>query len=121
MGQEERSTPHGETPYSPTSLLRALTADPLDVDALRGTDEAHEEAAPPDTPLTRTVTVLVAILLGFAVAVSVGQLRSDAVAADGPRSLLEEQVRTTRGEVDALQAQQDDLEARIADLQGDVL
>src|SRR5699024_5668424 len=68
MDHPRRQTPHGESAYSPVSLLRALTANPLDVDALRGTDGAHEEASPPDTPVTRTLTVILAVVLGFVVA-----------------------------------------------------
>ena len=44
---EERATPHGETPYSPTSLLRALTAYPYGVAPLRPEEHPAAEATPP--------------------------------------------------------------------------
>lgn len=121
MTDPRRETPHGETAYSPVSLLRALTANPLDVDALRGTDGAHEESAPPDTRLTRTLTVLAAIVLGFAVAVSVMNLRADATAEDSPRALLEDQVRESRTLADDLEAEHEQLESEVAGQQGTVL
>lgn len=121
MDHPRRQTPHGETAYSPVSLLRALTANPLDVDALRGTDGAHEEASPPDTPVTRTLTVILAVVLGFVVAVSVVDLRSDATAADSPRALLQEEVRESRGDAEQLEGENDRLEAEVAQQQGAVL
>ena len=79
---EECATPHGETPYSPTSLLRALTADPYSVDPLREDEHPLESATPPDNRRMRAVTLLLAVLLGFAVAVSV------VVLVDVPLSVL---------------------------------
>ena len=93
---EERATPHGETPYSPTSLLRALTTDPYSVDPLREDEHPLESATPPDNRRMRAVTLLLAVLLGFAVAVSVVDLRQEATGADSPRALLEEEVREVR-------------------------
>lgn len=121
MTDPRRETPHGETAYSPVSLLRALTANPLDVDALRGTDGVHEESAPPDTRLTRTLTVLAAIALGFVVAVSVANLRADATAQDSPRALLEDQVRASRALADELEGEHERLEGEVAQQQGTVL
>src|SRR5690625_443982 len=106
MDHPRRQTPHGETAYSPVSLLRALTANPLDVDALRG---------------TRTLTVILAVVLGFVVAVSVVDLRSDATAADSPRALLQEEVRESRGDAEQLEGENDRLEAEVAQQQGAVL
>lgn len=121
MDHPRRQTPHGETAYSPVSLLRALTANPLDVDALRGTDGDHEEATPPDTAVTRTLTVIVAIMLGFTVAVSVVDLRAEATAAGNPRTLLQEQVRTSRALAEELEEEHSRLESEVAHGQGAVL
>lgn len=121
MTDRRHETPHGETAYSPVSLLRALTANPLDVDALRGTDGVHEESAPPDTRLTRTLTVLAAIALGFVVAVSVMNLRADATAQDSPRALMQEQVRESRALADDLEAEHERLEGQVAQQQSTVL
>ena len=115
------STPHGETPYSPTSLLRALTANPYDVEALREDEHPAAEAAPPDTTAMRGLTLVLALVLGFAVAVSVIDLRREASAEDSPRAVLEQEVRETREEAEQLEARQEELEARIADAQGEVL
>lgn len=115
------STPHGETPYSPTSLLRALTANPYDVEALREDEHPVAEAAPPDTAAVRGLTLVVALVLGFAVAISVIDLRREASADDSPRAVLEQEVRETREEAEQLEARQEELEARIADAQGAVL
>ena len=121
MRAPRRSTPHGETPYSPTSLLRALTANPYDVDTLREEDPSWAEEAPPDNRITRTITVLLALLLGFAVAVSVADLRRDAAAEDNPRALLEQEVLDSREDIDALEARQGSLEGDIAAAQETVL
>lgn len=121
MPPDEHSTPHGETPYSPTSLLRALTADPYGVDTLRKDEHPAAEAAPPDNRTTRTITLLLALLLGFAVAVSVLDLRGEAAAEDSPRALLEQEVRETRTESDQLEQRQAELQAQIAEAQGIVL
>ncbi|MFC7457936.1 DUF881 domain-containing protein [Brachybacterium sp. GCM10030267] len=120
-GSAPRSTPHGETPYSPASLLRALTANPYDVDELRIHGGTHTEDAPPDNRATRTITLLLALLLGFAVAVAVTDLRRDAAADDSPRTLLEAEVRETRTEADELEARQETLESDVAAAQGEVL
>ncbi|WP_193104484.1 DUF881 domain-containing protein [Brachybacterium sp. FME24] len=121
MRGPQRSTPHGETPYSPTSLLRALTADPYGVDALREHEDPRAEAAPPDNRATRSITLVLAILLGFAVAVAVADLRADAVAEDSPRALLEQEVLDSREEIDDLENRQEVLEGEIGDAQGEVL
>lgn len=121
MDHRGRQTPHGETAYSPVSLLRALTANPLDVDALRGTDGAHEEATPPDTTLTRTLTAIAAVVLGFAVAVSVINLRADATASDNPRMLLQEQVQESRAQAVELEEEHGRLEGEVAQKQGAAL
>src|SRR5699024_3759757 len=47
MRGAEHETPHGETPYSPTSLLRALTANPYGVSTLRAHEHPAAEATPP--------------------------------------------------------------------------
>jgi uncharacterized protein YlxW (UPF0749 family) len=121
MPEVERETPHGETPYSPTSLLRALTANPYGVATLREEQHPAAEAAPPDNRYTRALTLLFALLLGFAVAVSVLDLREDASAEDGPRALLEQEVRDTRGEAEQLEERRAVLEEEIAEAQGVVL
>lgn len=115
-----RSTPHGETPYSPSSLLRALTANPYDVDALRE-QESHPEPTPPDTAAMRTLTLLLALVLGFVVAVAVADLRQDAAGDDDPRALLEQEVLEARAEIDALETRQETLEGEVADAQATVL
>lgn len=120
MPAPTRSTPHGETPYSPSSLLRALTANPYDVDALRDQDP-RPEPAPPDTAAMRTLTVLLALALGFVVAVAVVDLRQGAAGDDDPRALLEQEVNEARGEIDALESRQGTLEGEIADAQAAVL
>ncbi|MBB5831497.1 DUF881 domain-containing protein [Brachybacterium aquaticum] len=119
--REEHPTPHGETPYSPTSLLRALTADPYSVDDLREQEHPAGEATPPDNRATRTITLLLALLLGFVVSAAVVDLRYDAAAEDSPRALLEQEVRDTRAEADQLEERQGELEAQIAEAQGVVL
>lgn len=121
MRGPKRSTPHGETPYSPTSLLRALTADPYGVDPLREHYDPRAEAAPPDNRATRSITLVLAVLLGFAVAVAVADLRADAVAEDSPRALLEQEVLDSREEVDDLESRQEVLEGEIGDAQAEVL
>lgn len=118
---EAHPTPHGETPYSPTSLLRALTADPYSVDPLREDDHPLESATPPDNRRMRTVTLLLAVLLGFAVAVAVVDLRQQAAGADSPRALLEEEVREVRAETDLLEDRRTLLEDQILDAQEEVL
>ncbi|GAA1491409.1 DUF881 domain-containing protein [Brachybacterium sacelli] len=120
MPAPTRSTPHGETPYSPSSLLRALTANPYDVDALRE-DDPLAEAAPPDNRPMRTLTLLLALALGFVVAVAVTDLRRDAAGDDDPRALLEQEVLEARGELDELESRQEGLEGQIADAQAVVL
>lgn len=116
-----RTTLHGETPYSPTSLLRALTADPYQVDPLRAQNDPAAEPTPPDTPATRTVTLLLAIALGFTVVIAVADLRAEATSADGPRALLEQEVRDSRAEVTELETLQEELEGQIAEHQQTVL
>lgn len=115
------STPHGETPYSPMSLLRALTSNPLDVEALRGTEEELEEDSPPDTPVTRTLTVAAAVLLGFAVAASVTSLREAVSSENSPRAQLQQRVLDSRAHADDLEAQRDATADKIAVLQEDLL
>ena len=121
MRGAEHETPHGETPYSPTSLLRALTANPYGVSTLRAQEHPAAEATPPDNRLTRTITVVLALLLGFVVAVSVLDLRSEAAAKDSPRTLLEQEVRDTRAETERLEGRRAELEGEIAEAQGVVL
>lgn len=103
------------------SLLRALTSNPLDVDTLRGTEGTHEEVSPPDTPVTRILTVAAAIALGFVVAVSATTLRDAATADDSPRAVLEQRVRETQAEADAAETRRDDTVEEINALQGRVL
>lgn len=121
MRDAEHETPHGETPYSPTSLLRALTANPYGVATLREQEHPAAEAAPPDNRATRSITLLLALVLGFAVAVAVLDLRSEAAAEDGPRALLEQEVRETRTETEQLEERRTELEGQITDAQGVVL
>ncbi|ASK64536.1 hypothetical protein CFK39_00275 [Brachybacterium avium] len=121
MQEAGHQTPHGETPYSPTSLLRALTANPYSVAPLRPHQHPAAEAAPPDNRYTRVVTLLLALLLGFAVAVSVVDLRHEAAAEDSPRTLLETEVRETRTETEQLEQRRAELEGQITDAQASVL
>lgn len=121
MRDAEHETPHGETPYSPTSLLRALTANPYGVSTLRPQEHPAAEAAPPDNRYTRVLTLVIALLLGFTVAVSVLDLRADAASEDGPRAVLEQEVRDTRAEAEALEERRAELEGEIAEAQGSVL
>lgn len=121
MRDAEHRTPHGETPYSPTSLLRALTANPYGVATLREDEHPAAEAAPPDNRYTRVTTLLLALLLGFVVAVSVLDLRGEAAAEDSPRALLEQEVRETRAEAEQLEGRRIALEAQVAEAQGAVL
>ncbi|ATG52024.1 hypothetical protein CFK38_11210 [Brachybacterium vulturis] len=121
MRDPEHETPHGETPYSPTSLLRALTANPYSVAPLRPQEHPAAEAAPPDNRYTRTITLLLALVLGFAVAVSVLDLRHEAAAEDSPRALLEAEVRQTRTEAEVLEDRRAELEEEIAGAQAAVL
>lgn len=116
-----RATPHGETPYSPTSLLRALTADPYSVDPLREDEHPLATATPPDNRRMRALSLLLAVLLGFAVAVSVVELREQAAGADSPRALLEEEVREVRAETDLLEDRRTLLEGQIVEAQEEVL
>ncbi|HIY23662.1 MAG TPA: DUF881 domain-containing protein [Candidatus Brachybacterium merdigallinarum] len=120
MGPTKRETPHGETAYSPTSLLRALTANPYGVDSLRD-QGTQREPAPPDTPVTRTTSLLLAILLGFAVAAAVVSLRADAVSDDSPRALLAQEVRDATAAAEALEVRQDELEGEVVAAQEEVL
>lgn len=119
--RERHATPHGETPYSPMSLLRALTSNPLDVDALRGTEDSHEEESPEDTPVTRTLTVAAAVVLGFAVAISVTNLRDAANSEDSPRAHLQQRVAESQAEADALETRRDQTVEKIAAKQEQVL
>lgn len=121
MPESSRRTPHGETPYSPMSLLRALTSNPLDVEELRGTEGGHEEEAPPDTARMRVLTVVLALVLGFAVAVAVTNLRAEEVAEQGPREQLRAEVADSRAEAEALEAQREELQAEVGVLQEAVL
>src|SRR5699024_9227468 len=70
--------------------------------------------APPDNRYTRAITLLLALVLGFAVAVSVLDLRREAAAEDSPRTLLEAEVRETRTEVEQLEQRRAELEGQIA-------
>lgn len=121
MRDAGRETPHGETPYSPTSLLRALTANPYGVAPLRPQEHPAAEAAPPDNRYTRTITVLLALVLGFAVAVAVLDLREEAAAENSPRALLEQEVRETRTEAEQLEDHRAELEEQVAAAQAEVL
>ena len=117
----EHTTPHGETPYSPTSLLRALTADPYSVDPLREEEHPTASATPPDNRRMRAVTLLLAAVLGFVVAVSVLDLRDQASGADSPRALLEQEVLDVRAETEGLEDRRTELEGQIASAQEEVL
>src|SRR5690606_3820151 len=117
----EHTTPHGETPYSPTSLLRALTADPYSVDPLREEEHPTASATPPDNRRMRAVTLMLAAALGFVVAVSVLDLRDQASGADSPRALLEQEVLDVRAETEGLEGRRTELEGQIASAQEEVL
>lgn len=121
MREVEHHTPHGETPYSPASLLRALTVNPYGVDTLRRDEHPVAGATPPDNGAMRLLTVLIAIVLGFAVCASVLGLREETSSAESPRALLEQEVRDTRAEADQLERHRDHLEGQIAEAQGAVL
>ncbi|MEE1617472.1 DUF881 domain-containing protein [Brachybacterium sp. J153] len=120
MRERDHSTPHGETPYSPTSLLRALTANPYDVEALRREDPIAE-TPPPDSRLTKLLTLLLAVVLGAAVAIAAADLRDRASAEDSPRALLEQEVRDSWAEADELEARQVELGDEVAGAQQEVL
>lgn len=77
MAQHPR-TPHGETAYSPSSILAALTRDPLDVGALREDDA--EPPAPHRTGRAPAVgRALLAIALGLLVGVGIIDQRAAVV------------------------------------------
>lgn len=114
-------TPHGENAYSPDSLLRALTANPLDIDSLRPTEITSAEASPPDTLAMRAFTFVLAVLLGITVAVSVLALRTSAVAEDSPRAELRNRVLTSRAHVDDLLKERESKEQDLSELQQDSL
>ena len=61
------------------------------------------------------------VRLGFAVAVSVVDLRQEAAGADSPRALLEEEVREVRAETDLLEDRRTLLEQEILEAQEEVL
>jgi uncharacterized protein YlxW (UPF0749 family) len=69
----------------------------------------------------RALTLLLAALLGFVVAVSVVDLREEAAGADSPRALLEQEVREVRERTDGLEDRRTLLEGQIAEAQGEVL
>lgn len=119
--RERPATPHGETPYSPMSLLRALTSNPLEVEALRGTEDSHEDEAPADTRLTRTLTVAAAVVLGFGVAISVTNLREAAAPENSPRAQLQQRVLESRTHADELETHREETTEKIAALQEQVL
>ncbi|MFC0674785.1 DUF881 domain-containing protein [Brachybacterium hainanense] len=120
-GPGEHSSPHGETDYSPASLLRALTSNPLDVEQLRGSDIPHDEAAPPDSRPMRAGTLLLAIALGLLVAVAATQLRAAEAAQDGPRSALVERVQERRDRIGELEGRQERTEQEISSRQEQLL
>lgn len=119
--RQRPTTPHGETPYSPMSLLRALTSNPLDVEALRGTEDSHEDEAPADTRVTRTLTVAAAVVLGFGVAISVTNLREAAAPENSPRAQLQQRVLESRAHAEDLETQRDETTDQINALQEKVL
>lgn len=119
--RERPTTPHGETPYSPMSLLRALTSNPLEVEALRGTEDSHEDEAPADTRLTRTLTVAAAVVLGFGVAISVTNLREAAAPENSPRTQLQQRVLESRSHADDLETHRDETTGKINALQEKIL
>ncbi|WP_341855374.1 hypothetical protein [Brachybacterium sp. GPGPB12] len=118
---EECATPHGETPYSPTSLLRALTADPYSVDPRGRTSTRWSRPRRPTTVGCAPSPSSLAVPLGFAVAVSVVDLRQEAAGADSPRAPLEEEVREVRAETDLLEDRRTLLEQEILEAQEEVL
>ena len=69
----------------------------------------------------RTVTLLLAVLLGFSVAVSAVDLRQEAAGADSPRALLEQEVLDVRAETDELEDRRTLLEQEILEAQEEVL
>lgn len=114
-------TPHGENAYSPDSLLRALTSNPLDVAALHPVETTSAEASPPDTPAMRVFTVALSVVLGLAVAVAVVNLRASATGEDSPRAALSTQVRESQERADRLLAEQTRKEAELRALQAPAL
>lgn len=95
MAQHPR-TPHGETAYSPSSILRALTQQPLDVGALR---EDDVEPRPPRRTRTALPTVgwtVLAIALGLLVGVGIVDQRAAAVLDRQQREELIAEVTAKR-------------------------
>lgn len=120
-GTSAHRTPHGENAYSPDSLLRALTANPLDLGLLRPQSPGEEEPRVPDTPVTRATTFLLAVVLGALVAVSVVTLRANATAEDSPRAQLLAQVTAAQSRVQELNDQAQQKQASVSELESSVL
>lgn len=114
-------TPHGETAYSPASLLRALASNPLDVEQLRGTDLPHEESAPPDTWPVRALTLVLAVALGFGTTAAVLALRQSADPQHSPRAAIEQEIQERRAVIDDLSDHNDTARQEITQLQEQVL
>lgn len=114
-------TPHGETAYSPNSLLRALTSNPLDLGRLREDEPRSDEVRHADTPLTRAVTFLLAVALGMLVVISVTTLRANATEEDSPRAELQSQVREAQARAAELETARQQKEEELGALQQQVL
>lgn len=84
-------TPHGETAYSPASILRVLTRNPLDIDSLREEDLEHPEDRSPQGRRVTACIALTSVALGLLVGVSVAELRgASAHESDRHRALVEQ-------------------------------
>ncbi|MCS6710619.1 DUF881 domain-containing protein [Brachybacterium sp. EF45031] len=115
-----RLTPHGETRYSPSSLLRALSSDPLGVNDVDGHDAEAEHITPPETPGRRIVTALLAVALGVVVSTSVLQLRDLNSADSSPRAALVAEVITYRERAETLVRDNERRQAELTALQQEV-
>ncbi|MGQ4506666.1 DUF881 domain-containing protein [Dermabacteraceae bacterium P13138] len=113
-------TAHGETSYSPSSLLRALTANPLDYSQLRNGGEEDPPMRELGTVGKAGVAVL-AVALGFMVSASAVALRKPVTGADNPRTYLSKQLEQRRQDVDALVALNQQRQEKVSQLQGQVL
>ena len=108
-------TPHGETAYSPSSILRALTKNPLDVDVLRESDTAHPHESIPHTRTSTLLAGVLALLLGLGVGIAVVDQRSTSAAESAQRQALVDAVEERRGAEQAAADRGDDLRREIRD------
>lgn len=101
---ERHHTPHGETAYSPASILRALTQDPLSVAPLRETEPNHPRESMKKSTGNTVILTIVSLLLGVTVGGGVVHLRAAAIDGAEARQGLFHQVEERRGEIDSLSA-----------------